>query len=61
MRAMPMVGLIGRPGILATAETLSVPVAPALTKPVESTRPSKNPPLVNQANTAPSTGLPAES
>ena len=61
MRAKPMVGRICRPGIRPTAETLSAPVAPALTRPVESTLPSKNPPLVNQANTTPSSGLPAES
>ncbi len=61
MWASPIVGLLTRSWSEATAATLSVPVAPALTKPVESTFPSKNPPLVNQRIVTPAIAFPAES
>ena len=61
MRANATVDFTARPGSAATAATFSVPVAPALTRPVESTTPSKRPPLANQRITACGIAWPLES
>jgi hypothetical protein len=49
------------PGTRATTVTVSVPVDPLRTSPVESTSPSKRPPCPKKRTIAPGTGLPSAS
>src|SRR5256885_3113848 len=61
MCAKATVDFTPRPARPATAATFSVPVEPALTRPVESTPPSNRPPVANQRITASGIARPLES